>query len=289
MRDSRRPKPRAEDNPIREVPLSQLRESDRLRLRHPPYPGIDELAEEIRARGQTTPMFVQPYEHSLYTLISGYRRKAALERLGAKTALVRIFHLDDEAAYDLAVSENQHRDALSELERAEVCLRLSEAGRTQIEIAKQMGWSADQHVRRYLRLAREATAPLRDELQKRTISLRAAMVFLNHGLDLPEEQQRVVLEDAALRQISSHELQRELQRLKRAATKRVLPKREPLKTLKNGGFIVRTMRLDADHPSGVYHGIDVLKAALRKARRLEKRITTARADSATPSAEETAE
>ena len=60
--------------------------------------GIDELAEDIRIRGQASAMFVYPM-NDLYKLISGYRRKAALEKLGAEHALVRIFrNLDDEIA-----------------------------------------------------------------------------------------------------------------------------------------------------------------------------------------------
>ena len=147
MRDSRRVRPPSDGNLIRQVPLTDIQESDRLRLRHRPYPGIEDFAQQIRIHGQTTSLFERHETPHVFTLTSGYRRKAALGTLRTATALVRIFKLDDEAAYDLALSENQHRDALSELERADICLRLSEAGKTQAEIADRMGWSAELHVR----------------------------------------------------------------------------------------------------------------------------------------------
>src|SRR5687768_10892157 len=103
----RRPIPTMSDNvEIKEVLLSLIQESDRLRLRQRPYAGVDELAADIRARGQTTPLFVMPLGDGCYELISGYRRRAALELLKAQTALVRIYRrLDSEQAYDLAISE----------------------------------------------------------------------------------------------------------------------------------------------------------------------------------------
>jgi ParB-like chromosome segregation protein Spo0J len=79
--DIRRQRPQPQDASTKEVSLSLIRESDRLRLRQPPYPRIEELAAQIKEHGQTTPMFVRPL-HGLYELISGYRRRAALEKLG---------------------------------------------------------------------------------------------------------------------------------------------------------------------------------------------------------------
>lgn len=269
MRHPRRPRTQSAGAVIHEIPLAQIRESDHLRLRQPPYPNIEELAEQIRVRGQTTPMFVKEWEHSLYILISGYRRKAALELLGASTALVRIFELDDEAAYDLAISENQHRDALSEIERADIAKKLQSTGKTQPEIATRMGWANDRTVRRYIQLAEEATPPLRDVLQNRALSFRAAMVFVAHGVDLPEKRQREILAHAVSADIPAAKLERLLLRAK-GKKNAPRPSPEPMKQLKDGGFVLRTTRFDADDPTGVQDAITILKSALQKARRLQK-------------------
>jgi ParB family chromosome partitioning protein len=101
--DIRRQRPQPADASTKEVSLSLIRESDRLRLRQPSYPRIEELAAQIKEHGQTTPMFVRLLHGGLYELISGYRRRAALEKLGISTALVRVFDVDETEAYSLAI------------------------------------------------------------------------------------------------------------------------------------------------------------------------------------------
>lgn len=278
MRDPRR-RPKPNDTTVVEVPLGLIKECDFFRLRQPPYPNIEELAADIERNGQTTPLFLLPQRDGLHPLFAGCRRLHALRLLGATTALARIFDITDEAAYDIAVSENQHRDALSELERADVCLKLHGRGTDNKEIAKMMGWTNDRSVRRYLQLAREATAPLREKLQNRDISFNAAMVFINHGVHLPEDVQEKILAGVSLQSTSADELQKTLLAFDQDQPKRTAKEKEPIKTLKNGGFVVRTVRLDADHPSGIERGIDLLRSALRKARRLKKRVDAVRGDS----------
>ena len=79
MKDPRRSPLTSTESETLRVPLSQIKESDRLRLRRPPYDGIDDLAEKIKRDGQSTAMFVRQLKPAEFELISGYRRKAALE------------------------------------------------------------------------------------------------------------------------------------------------------------------------------------------------------------------
>jgi ParB/RepB/Spo0J family partition protein len=103
------------------VPLESIRECDRFRLRLRPYPDVDALAESIRDHGQLAPLFVRATPDGTYELIAGYRRLAALHVLGAGSAFVTVFDIDDEDAYLLAVSDNMLAMPLkpSELARAE--------------------------------------------------------------------------------------------------------------------------------------------------------------------------
>ncbi len=274
MRDIRR-RPlfnSADDGETKYVPLGLIEECDSLRLRERPYFGIDELAEDIRIRGQTSALFVYPMS-DLYKLISGYRRKAALERIGAEQALVRIFrNIDDEQAYDLAVSENQARDALTDMERATVCLNLQNQGRTIDQIAKVMGWKADSHVYRHLRIAREAPPLLRMELQARRINLHAAVVFLDDGLQLSDDQQREALSIFNEQELSAAEFRRHLKRIRGNTSVEASRATDAIRDLKDGGFVLKTTRFEPDDPEGVERSIDVLQSALRKARSLKRRI-----------------
>ena len=270
----RRPIPTLSDEvDIKEVPLSLLQEDDNLRLRQRPYSGIEALAADIRARGQTTPMLVAPKAGGLLRVIAGCRRKAALDLLKAPTALVRIYrNLDDQQAYDLAISENQDRDALTDMERADICLRLQKEGKTVEQIAMRMGWRGDRTVFRHLRVAREAPAALREALQAGRITMAVAIAFLDRALDLDEAKQRDLLSIAAEREMSAAELARELKRLTRAPINRDPPE-EPIRPLRDGGFVINTTRVEADDPSSILRGIDVLQSALKRARRLKRGIS----------------
>ncbi len=103
-----------DDLRIRLVPLEMIEESETIPVRAPPYAYIGELASSIEAWGQTTPLFVRPTSRGTYELISGYRRYAALEQLGAETALVRIFDLTEDEACDLALDDNVAHEPLDE-------------------------------------------------------------------------------------------------------------------------------------------------------------------------------
>ena len=262
----------SDDVDIKEVPLSLIKESDRLRLRHRPYAGVDQLAADIRARGQTTPLFVIPELGGSYALISGYRRRAALELLKAPTALVRIFRrLDPDQAYDLAISENQDRDALTDIERADVCARLQKEGRTVEQIGKRMGWSSESNVFRFLRVARESPPHLREALQHRRITISLAVAFLDYALELPEETQHLALSVAAESELSTAEFTRYLKKAAGVESNGKSEAKDPLRVLKDGGFIL-TAKADANDRAGVERTIDVLQTALRKARHLKRKL-----------------
>lgn len=153
------------DGETQDLALELIDESDLLRLRLPPYPSIEELADKIRRFGQTTPLFVRPKGDG-YELISGYRRRAALELIGATTAYCRVYReLSDSDAYDLAISENQDRGSLTDLERAEICVRLQREGKTSPQIATRTGWTGERQVYNHLRLARDGSKEIRATLQ----------------------------------------------------------------------------------------------------------------------------
>src|SRR5262249_16902033 len=89
---------------------------------------VGSLTEDIRTRGQTTPIFLRPY-NAKYQLISGFRRLAALRELNREKVLARVFdNLSDYQAMGLAISENLQREDFSDLEKAQVARRLRDLG-----------------------------------------------------------------------------------------------------------------------------------------------------------------
>ena len=176
--------------------------------------------------------------------------------------------LTDEEAYDLAVSENQDRDALTDLERAEICVRLKNAGRSIAEIGQQMGWQGDASVYRHLRVAKEAPPILKEALQERRVTMALATAFLDHAVALTLERQVELLELAAKRGLSVSEFKRLLARETGGAP---ASDSEPVRRLKHG-FAVRGLRVDARDPASIDTAIAVWSAAVKRARRLKRRL-----------------
>jgi ParB family chromosome partitioning protein len=274
MRDNRRYRTPNEASSVRDVSISLIRESDRFRLREPPYGDIDALAASIAAQGQLMPIGLMPQSTDGYhDTIYGHRRVAAIRQLGLPTVSAKVFELDEQAAYLLAVSENQQRGDLTEIERATICLRLQEQGQTYELIAKHMGWSSEKSVQRYIRLAREASLPLREALKARRISLRGADVFLRLAKDLADDKQRELLASDALTEMSADELDAYLRRSRSIPRPSLQKSCETIRSLKNGGFVLKSLRFESDNLDAVRTSIELLKTALQKARRLERTIT----------------
>ncbi len=260
---------------LQSLPVSKIKRSPQLKLRADPLPDIDLLAKDIEKRGQTTALFVRP-KGSNFELISGYRRMAALEKVGQKQALVRIFEdLSDDEAFDLAVSENQARESLTELERALVCQRLQSEGKTGKEIAERFGWRDERQAFNYLKVAKECPKAAKKALQSRQLSFSIALeltqrktedVFSAKELELLVA--KIIKDKWSVRQV--------VQYLKDAVAEEPNKKGRAGKVKKpyayaprqDGGFDLR-MRFKPDDDS-IDEMIDTLKSALETLRK-EKR------------------
>jgi ParB family chromosome partitioning protein len=109
------------------IALHLIDEPAQFQLRFRPYDDIPSLVDSIRELGQLNPLFVRPVDGGRFELIAGHRRLAALKLLGWRTAHCRIYDgISDDAAYDLAVSENCMRFDLTELEVARAEAKLKE-------------------------------------------------------------------------------------------------------------------------------------------------------------------
>ena len=132
-----------------------------------------QLAESIKERGVITPATVRQKEDGRYELISGHRRKRASELAGFETVRCEVVELDRDDATILMVESNLQRSVILPSEKAFAYkMRLdamkrkagrpskenvspvatnSPQGRSDVELAEQVGESKDQ-IRRYIRL-----------------------------------------------------------------------------------------------------------------------------------------
>lgn len=104
------------------------------------YPRIEELAADIGEHGLREPIKVRPVEGG-FEILSGHRRMRAIEKLGWTEVPAIIEPMDDLAAYQRVVVENEHREDLTAIEEGIAFQGLIDRGQTVEEIAKLVGKS----------------------------------------------------------------------------------------------------------------------------------------------------
>ncbi len=104
--------------------------------------GLDELADSMRQHGVIEPLIVRRVGADFYEIICGERRWRAAQRAGILEVPVIVRQLDDDTAFEHAVSENLSRSSLTLADTATACLRLASQGLNGVAIAKRFGCSA---------------------------------------------------------------------------------------------------------------------------------------------------
>ena len=125
---------------------------------------IDELCQSIKENGLINPIIVRTKENGRYEMISGHRRKRAMEMLGEKEIEANIKDLSDDEATILMVDSNIARERILPSETTKAYKMKYDAMKHQgittcatrlhksrDDIGKQYG-SSGETIRRYIRL-----------------------------------------------------------------------------------------------------------------------------------------
>jgi ParB family chromosome partitioning protein len=110
---------------IEKIPIELIRPNPLNFFRAPDPEEIKELAASIKANGLIHPLVVRPVENG-YEIISGHRRKEALEYLGIKEAEAKVVEADDAAAELMLIDANLETRTLSPMEIARAIRRKKE-------------------------------------------------------------------------------------------------------------------------------------------------------------------
>ena len=116
-----------------------------------------ELANSIKENGLYTPLTVRLKEDGRYELISGHRRKAAMELLGITETEAYVKELADEEATIEMVDSNMYREKILPSEKAFAYKRKYDAikhqgKKTSWHDVKKLDDNSDRNIRRYIRL-----------------------------------------------------------------------------------------------------------------------------------------
>ena len=103
---------------------------------------LAELTNSIRTYGMIQPITVRPLDNGYYQIIAGERRWRAAREANLEEVPIRIIHVDDKTAMELALVENLQREDLNPIEEAKGYQTLMrEYGLTQEEAAQAVGKS----------------------------------------------------------------------------------------------------------------------------------------------------
>ena len=118
---------------------------------------FNELMDSIKSTGLLNPLIVRTKENGRYEMISGHRRKLALELLGEKEVSVNIKELSDEEATILMVDSNISRERILPSEKAFAYKMKYDAikhqgKKTSGPEVRKLEDESERNIRRYIRL-----------------------------------------------------------------------------------------------------------------------------------------
>ena len=179
---------------IKPVPISELKPFEQQPFKVLLDESMDELVDSIKQSGVLTPVIARPHKDGGYEILSGHRRVKACELAGITEIPVVVKNLDDDTATILLVDSNlqrehilpsekafayqmkleamKHQGARTDLTSSQIATKL-EKGRSDVELAEQVGESKDQ-IRRYIRLT-NLIDPILQMVDDNQIAMNAAV------------------------------------------------------------------------------------------------------------------
>lgn len=161
---------------------------------------LQELIESIKTLGLLQPILVRP-KGEMYEIVAGERRYHAAKVAGLKEIPVIVKNIDDQTAWDIALTENLQREDLNPIEKAKAFqYYIENFNVTQEELAQRLSISRSE-VANFLRLL-QLPPEIQEEVRRGSLSYGHARALL--GLDDPYLQkllaQRVIKEKLSVRE-----------------------------------------------------------------------------------------
>jgi ParB/RepB/Spo0J family partition protein len=97
------------------------------------------LAESIKTVGLLEDILVRPVESAMYEIVLGERRWRASQLAGVDTISAKVVDLDDQEVRLIALTENIHREDLTNVEEAFSFKAYVDEGRLQTDVGHQLG------------------------------------------------------------------------------------------------------------------------------------------------------
>ena len=167
--------------------LADIRPSDFNPRKHFDEESLGELADSIRQQGVLQPIGVRPIaDTGLFEIVFGERRYRASVMAGTDEIPAVVLDITDDAAVEMAVTENLQRKDVTPMEEARAYQKLLEGGRYDVQsLAVQFGKSED-----YIRTRLKFTAlipEIAELLETDELSVSVASEICRYGEDIQQE------------------------------------------------------------------------------------------------------
>ncbi len=189
-----------EENLIEKIPIDKI-------VPNPTQPretlnpeSLQELIESIKQLGLLQPILVRP-KGDYYEIVAGERRYHAAKTAGLKEIPAIIKDIDDQSAWDVALTENLQREDLNPIEKAKAFQYYIETFNvTQEELAQRLSISRSE-VANFLRLL-QLPPEIQEEVRRGNLTYGHARTLL--GIEDPTMQkllaQKIIKEKLSVRE-----------------------------------------------------------------------------------------
>ena len=132
----------ADKSELQHLPLELIQRGKYQPRRDMDPAALEELAQSIKAQGVMQPIVVRPIEGGRFEIIAGERRWRASQLAGLDKLPAMVREVPDEAAFVMALIENNQREDLIPIEEAVALQRLQQEFQlTQQQVAEAVGKS----------------------------------------------------------------------------------------------------------------------------------------------------
>lgn len=164
------------------------------------------LSASVQEHGVLQPLVVRPLESGRYLIVAGERRFRAARMAGLPSVPCLVKEYTPEQALAVALTENIHRDDLSDMEKSDALVQLRDlTGRTWKEIAQAVHLSHD----RVMQLAslQSLVPEVKEQVRSGLLSGRKALALR----PLPPHEQAALAGEAAVQGWTAEEIRSRVQ------------------------------------------------------------------------------
>ena len=156
---------------------------------------LAELAESIRRQGVLQPIGVRPMADDRFEIVFGERRYRASLMAGLEEIPAIVMEISDEAAEEMAITENLQRQDVTPMEEANAYQKLIESGRYDVQALTAQFGKSENYIRTALKFV-SLIPELAQLLEQDEITISVATEICRYGADIQQQVYEKHLKEA---------------------------------------------------------------------------------------------